>query len=347
MGKASRQALLAPASLARGESTATALSEARLRPRAATARLRRLALAPSFRQRLFTLGTCTTVLLLLRRLFTGICLRASGSLLFPSLIVLALSAAEASNAASMQWEGTISVSLPSSQNLSVDASGEAVVVDNGNGFTLQTLRPVGNSFGTDTFLLTDPEVAPMAAIRLEAGVGFGTLAPFDPLAALSQPQLAQNILPVFGSLKLCVLSSACTSYIPIPLASPSFGAGVGAGGLVTYGLGGEIRVSLEAAPWTVRDATVTVVTPSEGSFQFATSGSAHGPHSFTGSTALTGGQLSLVTPILITSSQFDAPPAALARLMLRFVPEPGLLLLLASGVVGLGILSRIHRRGEP
>ena len=342
-----RQAPWSPSGLSRPENVATLVSGGLLLAGAAWALLLFPALAPVSWQLPFMAGAYTSVLILFfQRLALWGCLRVPGSLLLPTLIVLALSGAEVSKAASMQWEGTISVSLSSSEDLSVEASGEAVVIDNGNGFTLQTLRPVGDSFGTDTVFLTDPEVPVIAAVRLEAGVGFGTLAPFDPLAPLSQSQLTKNILPLYGTLKLCVLSSACTSYIPIPLVSPSFGAAVGVGGLVTIGLG-AIRISVEAAPWTLRDAAVTVETPSGSTFQFVTSGSAHGPYSFTGSTALMGGQLSLVTPMLITSNQLDVAPIAYARLTLRFVPEPGLLLLLASGVVGLWILSRIRRGCQP
>jgi hypothetical protein len=295
----------------------------------------------------FMAGVYTSVLILLYgRLASRACLRVTGSFLLPTLIVLVLGGAEVCKAASMSWEGTISVSLSSSHVLSVESSGEAVVIDNGNGFTLQTLRPVGDSFGTDTVFLTDPEVPTIVALRLEAGVGFGTLAPFDPLAPLSQSQLTKNTLPLYGTLKLCILSNACSAYVPIPLASLSFGAAVGVGGLVTIGPGGS-RVSVEAAPWTLREAAVTVETPSGSTFQFVTSGSAHGPYSFTGSTALTGGQLSLVTPMLIESNQLDASTPAFARLTLRFVPEPGRLLLLAAGVVGLWILSTIRQGGRP
>jgi hypothetical protein len=342
-----RQAPRAPRALSRVESVATPVSEALLLAGLAWALLLFPAPAPVSWQLPFMLGAYTSVLiLLLQRVAPGADLRVPGSLFLPTLIVLAFGGAGASNAAPMDWEGTISMLFPSSPALSVEASGEAVVIDNGNGFTLQTLRPVGDSFGTDTVLLTDPEVPTIAAIRLEAGVGFGTLAPFDPLALLSQPQLTKNVLPLYGTLKLCILSTACSAYVPIPLASPSFEAAVGAGGLITVGPG-SIRISVEAAPWTVRDATVTVETPSGSTFQFVTSGSVHGPYSFTGSTALIGGQLSLVTPMLIMSDQLDVDPVAFARLTLRFAPEPGLLLLLASGVVGLWILSRIRRGGEP
>ena len=347
MLEVSRRAARAKSGLSRAESVATLVSEGLLLAGAAWALLLFPALAPVSRQLPLMLGACTSVLiLLLQRVALGAYLRAPGSLLLPTLIALALSGAEVSGAASMQWEGTISVSLSSSQALSVEASGEAVVIDNGNGFTLQTLRPVGSSSGADTVFLTDPEACTIPAIRLDAGVGSGTLAPFDPLAPLSQPQLTKNTLPLRGTLKLCVLSTACTSYIPIPLASRSFGAAVGVGGLITIGPG-AIRISLEAAPWTLRDATVSVTTLHGSIFEFAASGSVHGPYSFTGSTALTGGQLSLVTPMLITSNQLDVAPAAFARLTLRFVPEPRLLLLLASGVAGLWLLSRIGRGGQP
>jgi len=342
-----RQARSAPSGISRAESVARLVSEGLLLAGAAWALFLFPALVPVSWQLPFMAGVYTSVLiLLLQRLASRACLRVPGSFLLPTLIVLALGGAEVSKAASMSWEGTISVSLSASQVLSVEASGEAVVIDAGNGFTLQTLRPVGDSFGTDTVFLTDPEVPTIAALRLEAGVGFGTLAPFDPLAPLSQSQLTKNTLPLYGTLKLCILSNACSDYVPIPLASLSLGAAVGVGGLITNGLGG-IRVSLEAAPWTLREAAVTVETPSGSTFQFVTSGSAHGPYSFTGSTALTGGQLSLVTPMLIASNQLDVSQPAYARLTLRFVPEPGLLLLLASGVVGLWVLSRIRLGGRP
>jgi hypothetical protein len=347
MMEVSRQAQRAASGLSRAENAAMVVSGAILPAGVASGLLLFPALAPVSWHLPFMLCMCTSVLmLLLRRVALGTHLRVPGNLLLPTLVALVLGGTEASSAASMRWEGTISVDLSFSQDLSVEASGEAVVIDNGNGFTLQTLRPVGNSFGTDTLFFTDPEVPTIAAIHLRAGVGFGTLAPFDPLAPPSQPQLTKNILPLHGMLKVCILSSVCSAYLSVPLASDSFGAAVGAGGLITIGPGG-IRISLEAAPWTVRDATVTVETPLGGTFQFVTSGSVHGPYSFTGSTALTGAQLSLVTPMPITSNQLDVASVAFARLTLRFVPEPGRFLLLASGAVGLWSLWKIRRGGQP
>jgi hypothetical protein len=345
MPEVSRWTLRTPGGLFRVGGAPTVVSEVLFADGFAWGPASLAAIALIFWQPGYLLGAFIGVLILLvPHLGHRALLRVPATCLLPTPIVFALMGAEISAAASMRWEGTISVGFPSSSEAAVKASGKAAVIDNGNGFTLQTLRPVGGSFGTGTALLTDPEAPTIAAIRLEAGAGFGTLAPFDPLAPLGQPQLTQNQLPLYGTLKLCLLSSACSAYVPIPLASPSFEAAVGIGGLVTVGPG-SIRISVEAAPWTLRDATVTMATPSGNTFQSVTSGSVHGPYSFTGSTALIGGQLSLVTPMLITSDEFDVVPMAFARLTLRFVPEPGPLVLVASGIAGILIVARTRRRG--
>ena len=67
------------------------------------------------------------------------------------------------------------------------------------------------------------------------------------------------------------------------------------------------------------------------------SGFAHGAASLTGSTGLPGGSLQLVTPIRVTSNQ-GSELAAFGRLRVRFLPEPGVSLLLAAGCLGLGVL---------
>jgi hypothetical protein len=53
--------------------------------------------------------------------------------------------------------------------------------------------------------------------------------------------------------------------------------------------------------------------------------------------------LQLVTPIRITSNQ-GSEMAAFGRLSVRFLPEPGLLVLLAAGLVGLGLLEFARSR---
>jgi hypothetical protein len=210
--------------------------------------------------------------------------------------------------------------------------------------TLQTLRVLGTAPGTDVYLVTDPAAEGPAAIRFEASVGIGTFAPLDPLAAAGERQLVQNSLAIRGVMRLCFLSASCPGSIPIPLATAAGHAGVGIGGLVTFWGASSTRISVNGAAWTVRSTTVTLQTPSGVTYEIPTSGSAHGPLSFTGSTAATGGHLSLVTPIRITSNLAGLDTGAIGRLSLRLVPEPGLLLLLASGIGGLALLPR---RGPP
>jgi hypothetical protein len=64
---------------------------------------------------------------------------------------------------------------------------------------------------------------------------------------------------------------------------------------------------------------------------------------FTSSTAVAGGSVSLVTPVRVIS---DAGPvfAMFARLTLRFIPEPGLVLLLGSGICALAVMGRGRMR---
>jgi hypothetical protein len=65
-------------------------------------------------------------------------------------------------------------------------------------------------------------------------------------------------------------------------------------------------------------------------------GFARGPASLPGSTAQTGGELLLVTPIAIsTSISVDGPLSAFGFLSVRFVPEPSTAILFAVGVVAL------------
>ena len=74
------------------------------------------------------------------------------------------------------------------------------------------------------------------------------------------------------------------------------------------------------------------------------SGFAHGPLSFTGSTARPGGAVQLVTPVVVHGSEGLSPPSGFARLTLHFVPEPRALFVLAPSIALLAAGARRRRR---
>jgi hypothetical protein len=248
-----------------------------------------------------------------------------------------------------EWEGTLSLRLLAVPE-ALEVTGQGVAVVNPEGADLEWARFAGGIIGTDTFLVTDPETqgSGIVAIQLVLALGSGTLRA-DPDPGFFEPLLAEASLPVGGVVKLCLISESCSSFIPIPL-SASGTRGVGIGGLVTYGGDSGVRISVQAAPWTIGTATLFVQSPSGAQFTLLTFGDAHGPLSLTGSTLAStlnglGGSLSLVTPIAVSlNSPSPGSFSGFARLDVRFIPEPGFTLLLGSGVLGLFVLARVRDR---
>ena len=72
-------------------------------------------------------------------------------------------------------------------------------------------------------------------------------------------------------------------------------------------------------------------------------GFVHDPSSGTTSTAQPSGVVQLVTPSQVTTNLpfgTSATQSSAIVLRIQFIPEPGLILLLGSGVVGLALLGR-------
>jgi len=231
--------------------------------------------------------------------------------------------------------------------------------------------------------VTDPGVAGngIAAIIVQGALRTGTLAPIS--GALSVPgALTRNVLPLAGVAKICLLSTVCSDFLPLVLTQPTTNGaryavntatanqltpngsqgkrlgipgtgvkGVGVGGLITVGGSSGIRISLEAAPWTVHTAAAidqTDANTGTAAFHLVTRmGFAHGPASGTTSTAQPSGVLQLVTPNQVRTNLAlgsSRKVAILGELLVRFIPEPGLLVLLGSGVAGLLLLGRSRIR---
>ena len=267
-----------------------------------------------------------------------------------SLALLAawLGTSGAAHAAAVPWAGTLSLgdlgASPSPFNFS--GTGVATVNGSSGGIHLSELRLAGGITGSATFPLTDPENATLLSLRVEVTLGTGTLYPFAPPAPSSQPQLTQRTLPIRGRMRFCVFHPGCVVSVTLGFTASQGQIGVGIGGLVTVGgfaKGGGLAISLRGAPWTIRTASVSVTTSGGGIVTLTSAGWVHGLYSLTSSTVLAGGALSLVTPMQITAG--GQTSATFARLTLRFVPEPGPLLLLTAGLGGL--LATGRRRTRP
>jgi membrane protease YdiL (CAAX protease family) len=226
--------------------------------------------------------------------------------------------------------------------LSVSGVGVATVNPMGGGIALETLALAGGPVGDALLPVTDPLVSNggFVALAMSVAAGAGTFAPFQPTLSFASAPLTQASLPVTGDLRVCMFFPDCAASFGIGL-STSGGDGVGVGGLVTAHPQGTIMLSLHAAPWTVGSATLPLTTSAGGSFVAVAAGGVHGPYSFTGSTALPGGEVQLVTPIRIVSSVAGpAPPSGFGRLRIRFVPEPRSLWSIGCGLLGVVLAAR-------
>jgi hypothetical protein len=279
---------------------------------------------------------------------------------------LALGTAGVANAAVMNWSGTARVSLGDFPE-GVLTGGGVATINGSSGVipahlnTLRLAKSRGQFEGTFTRIVTDPDVlgsGVMILVYEDVELGTGIWNGISGGAASTST--GGGIMPVGGIVKICILSTACTQYLPMVLNQPTTvngvpgtgTKGVGVGGLITAGGYGGMRISLQAAPWTIKTATVLdQITPTGGPPRIMTTwiakGWAHAPVSTTTSTAQGSGMVQLVTPNQVRTSMplgSNRKMGSFVILVLHFIPEPGLLLLLGSGVAGLVLLGRRRMR---
>jgi hypothetical protein len=260
----------------------------------------------------------------------------------------------------LNWEGTITFLLDDLPK-STDARGGGVATINGTSSlghinTLRLAASRGQVKGTFTQFVTDPDTVNngIAAIEYDglAG-GTGTLGPISG-GVMSTTTLGQNTMSVTGTVRLCLVTTDCTSGLPLELfqTTANGAKGIGIGGLLTVGADSNVKISVQAAPWTIKKAVLQDQITTTGEVNQMTidvtlSGFAHSAASSTSSTAAPSGVVQLVTPAQVRTN-LPLGSNKLVKsgmtLFIHFIPEPGLLLLLGSGVAGLALLGRRRMR---
>jgi hypothetical protein len=189
------------------------------------------------------------------------------------------------------------------------------------------------------------------SLRLTGTLGTGSLGPLT----ISSP-LTKNILPLPGHLRLCL-------FLPVGCEQPDGAIGLPftENGVKGVGIGGTlglhrlnenrrwpIRISLEAAPWTSWTATVPgIETAAGGTVASTYPRFRHGPASFETTASEPSGVIQFVTPGRIIGQDLGGlkPIPVFNVVRVRFVPEPGSLVLICAGALGIFVMGRRRTRG--
>jgi hypothetical protein len=259
-----------------------------------------------------------------------------------ALVATLVGAISPAGAATLEWNGTFTIEFGIVDP--VVSTGTGVATLNGSGGTghLDTLGVAGGITGSTTIPLTDPDNASLVTLVVTARLGTGSLSGVSG----APPLTGTPTIPVPGLAKLCLVLANCVSTIPIPL-TVNGSVGVGIGGQVTVNgfatTPNAVKISLLGAPWTLGTASVTAIPTDNGGTSTATAmGFVHGPASGTSNTATGSGVIQVATPVRVVTS-LNPPNNVLAIIgivKLKMVPEPGLMLLLGSGIAGLVLLGR-------
>jgi hypothetical protein len=250
--------------------------------------------------------------------------------LFGLVAVAALAVAGQAHAAAVPFTGALIVQIATLPGITAVGGGTATLNGSGGLGHLSTLDLPGGTFATAVSIpVTDPAAAPIVGITATATNGVGS---FTDLGG-TMPVIGTSVVCLFGGPGCAGVNGA---NLNVPFTS---------GGVNGVGLGGApitstffVNITVTGGAW----STGTVTTLTAMGTSVSLSGFIHGPASGgASSAAAASGVVQLVTPIQInTNIPASSALPAFGILNLHFVPEPGTLLLLASGVAGLGLLGR-------
>jgi hypothetical protein len=247
-------------------------------------------------------------------------------------------------AKAIAWHGTVEVFLGTLQPQKIVGAGVATVHTSSSNH-LNMLRLAGGITGSATIPVTDPETTgTIPSIRVNETLGTGTLSKFIHTATSHHVIDPHNTLPIGGFTRVCLLTTSCTAFLPLNNTTNNGATGVGVGGLLTIGKFGAIRISLVNQPWAISTATLTYQTHEGGFTTRAQHGFLHNASSTpSSSNTATSKVVQLIAATNVATSGIAGNSTVMTLfsvLTLHFIPEPGLLLLIGSGVVGLGLLGR-------
>jgi hypothetical protein len=255
------------------------------------------------------------------------------------LLLALLLLAGPAGAKTMQWHGTLVLDLGFNPSAIYQGSGVATVNNSSGGDHLSTLRLAGGITGSAVVPITDPNTTPQVkSIIITATMKTGTLTGIS-----GAPPVGNGVLPIAGYTRVCLFVPGCAANIHVNNTANGT-VGVGVAGYVTLGGKGSVRISIEGAPWTLATVTGVNQTVKGNWITLSRKGFVHGGASATdSSTAVTSGLIQFIGPssaktVGITGNSQDI--SLFLEVNLHFIPEPGLLLLIGSGVVGLGLLGR-------
>jgi hypothetical protein len=267
------------------------------------------------------------------------------------IVALAVLFPVMASAAPLKWHGTLKIDLGTLPSMIINGSGIGTV-NNSTGYGhLNNAIIIGGLTASTGVPVTDPEVTQANGIvRVEIDItANGTPAGFQTFGNISGgPPLNPNQYGIAGVAKICLYDPNCNPGGFLPLALQGHGTassvvGAGIGGLLSIGGFGGIRISIINNPWTIGNAQALDQTDGGNFVNRTTNGFAHGPASLTTSTAKPSGTVQFVTPLQISTNLTTGSNELIGTfqvLTMHFIPEPGMLLLLGSGVAGLVLLGR-------
>ena len=235
---------------------------------------------------------------------------------------LAMSVAGQAQAAALGFTGAFGLQLATLAPVLIPGAGTAIVNGSSAPGHLTGLAVPASPFAISGFVLpvTDPAVFPIAGVQVTAhnasgafgGVGGGGFG---------------GTMSINGVSKVCLYgacgSSTNISNLSVPLSV------VGLGGVTT--VKGAVNLTVIGAPWTTGTAAIGTITAMGGVSPLSNTGAASGV-------------ITLVTPVFIsTNIGASAVVPAFGIFTLHFVPEPGTLVLLGSGIAGLVAFGRSSR----